>query len=155
MPSHHEIQHSPYKSEQLFNLVADIEKYPQFLPWCRAARILKKEGENTLLAELIISFKHLTESYVSRVTLHPPAAAGYAAIEVDMVSGPFQYLVNHWKFIPRPDGGTDIDFFVDFEFRSKLLNAMIGGLFQRAADSMGEAFEKRAAALLGPPPANS
>ncbi len=155
MPSHHETQHSPYSTEQLFNLVAGIERYPEFLPWCRAARILKKESEQVWLAELVISFKHLTESYISRVQLHPPTSAGFAAIEVDMVSGPFEHLVNHWKFSPHPGGGTDIDFFVDFEFRSRLLGKMIGPLFTRACNTMGKAFEQRAHMLYKYNPGNS
>lgn len=141
MPAHTEQHILPYTREQLFDLVADIERYPEFLPWCRAARILeRKEGE--LLAELVISFAHLSESYVSRVTLLRPDA-----IDVVMVRGPFEYLTNRWRFTPEGEG-TRIDFFLDFKFRSRLLEKMIGGLFSRAVDKMVTAFRARADALL-------
>src|SRR4029078_11884535 len=99
MPAHTESQSLPYSTSQLFDLVADIERYPEFLPWCRAARILeRKPGE--MLAELILSFSHMTESYTSRVALsrpESPSAAG--AIDVTLVKGPFKHLTNQWKFI--------------------------------------------------------
>jgi len=142
MPSHSEQQFLPYTCEQLFALVADIERYPQFLPWCRAARIVER-GEKEFLGELVISFAHMSESYVSRVTLSAPEA-----IDVTMVKGPFEYLVNRWKFTPKP-GGCEIDFFIDFKFRSRLLDKMIGPLFSRATDKMVAAFRTRADALYG------
>lgn len=150
MPTLHDIQQSPFSSDQLFDLVADIEKYPEFLPWCRAARIIKHE-ENSVLAELVISFKTFTESYISRVVMHPPANKGTECkIEVEMVQGPFDFLMNHWKFMPEPDGGTKIDFFIDFRFRSKILEKLVGGLFAKANSKMVEAFRQRADAIYGP-----
>lgn len=140
MPAHTERQFLPYTPERLFDLVADIEKYPQFLPWCRAARIIERK-ENELLAELVISFAHLSESYISRVTLARPAA-----IDVVMVKGPFEYLVNRWRFNGK-EGGTEIDFFLDFKFRSKLLDKMMGPVFGKAVDKMVGAFKARAAML--------
>lgn len=127
-------------------MVADIEKYPEFLPWCRAARILeRKDGE--LLAELVISFKHLTESYVSRVVLSPPGH-----IDVAMVRGPFEHLVNKWSFTPQENGQTRIDFLLDFKFRSKILEKLMGALFSRATDHMAQVFKERADALYGNKP---
>jgi coenzyme Q-binding protein COQ10 len=141
MPKHAEQQILPYTPEQLFDLVADIEKYPEFLPWCRAARILtRKEGECT--AELVISFKHMTESYVSRVVLERPGR-----IEATLVRGPFSHLTNRWTFTPQSGGATQVDFYLDFSFRSKMLEMLIGGLFIRAAEQMGAAFKARADAL--------
>jgi coenzyme Q-binding protein COQ10 len=146
MPSHQEQQLSPYTPEQLFALVADIEQYPQFLPWCRAARVLeRREGE--FLGELVISFAHFTESYVSRVVLTPPHA-----IDVVMVRGPFTHLTNAWRFTPLPQGGTRIDFALDFQFRSRLLEKLIGSLFAKATARMVHAFSARADALYGKQP---
>jgi coenzyme Q-binding protein COQ10 len=149
MPAHSEQQISPYTTRQLFDLVADIECYPEFLPWCRAARILeRKEGENELMAELVISFSHMTESYVSRVLLTPPATEAEAgAIDVTMIKGPFEHLVNRWRFTPRAGGGADIDFFLDFKFRSRMLEKLIGSLFGKATAKMVGAFRTRADAL--------
>lgn len=142
MPSHAEQQALPYTPEQMFRLAADIERYPEFLPWCRAARILeRKEGE--CLAELVISFRHMTERYTSRVVFTP-----HSAIDVTMVEGPFHHLVNRWRF--APDGqGTRVDFFLDFQFRSRLLEVMAGHMFEKATSHMIDAFRRRAAALYG------
>ena len=94
MPAYTERQEMPYECGQLFDLVLDIERYPEFLPWCRAARILER-GEGEFLAELVIAFSHLSESYTSRVVYQRP---GF--IDVTMVKGPFEYLVNRWRFTP-------------------------------------------------------
>jgi coenzyme Q-binding protein COQ10 len=146
MPTHHETQILPYTPQQLYALVADIERYPDFLPWCRAARILEWKG-NVQLAELIISFKGLTESYVSRVALTPPEN-GEGSIDVQLVRGPFQHLANHWKFVAH-ESGTALDFFVDFRFKSRILEGLIGGLFERATVKMVNAFKARAEELYG------
>lgn len=145
MPSHSEIRPSPYSPQQLFDMVIDIERYPQFLPWCRAARIVDR-AEHSFLGELIISFKHITESYTSRVT---PQRGNAPEIHVEMVRGPFKHLSNHWRFEPRADGGTDIHFHIDFQFKVKLLESIIGGLFHRAAEKMVQAFSERADRLYG------
>jgi coenzyme Q-binding protein COQ10 len=143
MPTHSDQQILPYTREQLFDLVADIEKYPEFLPWCRAARVIsRKEGE--LTAELMISFKHLSESYVSCVVLDRPHR-----IEATLVRGPFSHLINRWTFTQQPGGATQVDFYVDFAFRSRMLEMLIGGFFTRASEKMGEAFKARAQALYG------
>src|SRR3954471_6166570 len=106
MPVHTEQQTSPYTTRQLFDLVADIERYPEFLPWCRAARVLER-GEGEMLGELVISFGRLTESYVRRVSpRRPPAPGEPGAIEVVMVRGPFEHLVNRWRFTPLENDGT-------------------------------------------------
>lgn len=162
MPTHHDTQHSPYTTRQLFDMVADVPRYPEFLPWCRAARVLERgaapgeadgspqSGDGWFLGELVISFKGLTESYISRVTLTPPEGEGRAHVDVRMVSGPFTHLVNEWEFTPEA-GGTRIDFRLDFSFRSKLLERMMGGLFTKAQAKMAEAFKKRADTLYGGP----
>lgn len=146
MPSHREHCDSPYSPEQLFAMVMDIEKYPEFLPWCRAARILEKHPES-MVGELVVSFKGLSESYVSRITPRPELTM--PEISVDLVQGPFKTLTNHWRFEPREGGGTRIHFFIEFQFKTTLLNALIGSLFTRAQEKMIRAFSARADALYG------
>ena len=144
MPSHSEHQIMPYTTQQLFDLVVDIERYPEFLPWCRAARILERNGDE-FLGELVISFHHLSENYTSRVTAQRPSSAGEpGSIDVVMVKGPFEYLVNRWKFTPLIPTGCDVDFFLDFKFRSRILEKMIGGVFTKATSKMVSAFKNRA-----------
>lgn len=142
MPTHAEKRLLPFTPEQLFDLVADIESYPEFLPWCTAARIRRREG-NELHADLVIGFKMVREKYTSRVRLDHPRR-----IDVEYLEGPFKYLNNHWVFEPT-EGGTLIDFYVDFEFRSALLQKLIGMVFNEAVRLMVGAFETRARKLYG------
>jgi coenzyme Q-binding protein COQ10 len=144
MPTHAEKRHLPYTVDQLFDLVADVERYPEFLPWCVAARIRKREGD-VFFADLVIGFKLIRERYTSKVKLD----RANNRIDVTYTEGPFHYLDNHWNFIPGADGGTTIDFFVDFEFKSKLLQKVIGALFNEAVRLMVSSFEKRARQLYG------
>jgi coenzyme Q-binding protein COQ10 len=143
MPTHAEQRHLPYSQRQLFELVAGVEKYPEFLPWCTAARITRREG-NSFLADLIVRFKVFQERFTSKVTLHP-----HAQVDVEYITGPFRYLNNHWHFIEADDGGCIIDFYVDFEFKSKVLQKLIGLLFDQAVHRMVSAFEVRARDLYG------
>ncbi|WP_225765613.1 type II toxin-antitoxin system RatA family toxin [Inquilinus sp. Marseille-Q2685] len=142
MPSHTERRVLPFTPQQLYELVADIEAYPSFLPWCLAARIRKREG-NVLLADLVIGFKMIRERYTSRVTLTPGRQ-----IDVSYVDGPMKRLTNCWRFLPHP-AGCEIDFHVDFEFRSRVLQTLIGAVFHEAFRRMVAAFEARARALYG------
>ena len=146
MTTHAERRHLPYSQKQLFYLVADVNRYPEFLPWCVASRVRNQHG-NELIADLVIGFKMVREKFTSRVTLMAPDR-----IDVVYTEGPFKYLNNHWIFEVAEDGGTVIDFFVDFEFRSKMLQALIGALFNEAVGMMVAAFEKRARQLYGPAP---
>jgi coenzyme Q-binding protein COQ10 len=143
MPTHAERRVLPYTQEQLFNLVADIERYPEFLPWCLAARIRKREGR-TIHADLMIGFRMVRERFTSKVELTP-----LHRVDVAYAEGPFKYLNNHWVFEPTPDGGCEIDFFVDFEFRNRMLQKLIEVLFHEAVRRMVSAFETRARALYG------
>ncbi|HLI12786.1 MAG TPA: type II toxin-antitoxin system RatA family toxin [Alphaproteobacteria bacterium] len=150
MPTHAEKRILPYRADQLFDLVADIERYPEFLPWCRAARIRRREAD-TIYADLIIGWRMIRESFTSRVVLQRPAR-----IDVSYHEGPFKYLNNHWIFEQQPDGNCLIDFYVDFEFRSKMLQKVIGVLFNEAVRRMVHAFEERARKLYGrAPPAGA
>jgi coenzyme Q-binding protein COQ10 len=145
MPTHAEKQIVPYTQDQLFDLVADVDKYPRFLPWCVAARVRHRTG-NQLLCDLTIGFGPFRESFTSRVTLDPPRR-----VNVKYESGPFRYLNNQWDFAPHP-AGTEVAFFVDFEFRSRILRAAIGVVFNEATRRMVNAFRKRAQDVYGPPP---
>ena len=145
MPTHAEQRVLPYAPAQLFDLVAAVDKYPEFLPWCRAARITKREGD-VITADLVIGFKVFRERFTSKVTLDRPDR-----IDVVYVKGPMRHLNNHWRFIAQDDGGTMIDFYVDFEFRSAILQKAIGALFNEAVRRMVAAFEARAHAIYGSP----
>ncbi len=148
MQHHQDTQVSPYSPSQLFDLVLDIEKYPEFLPWCRAARVLSRE-EDKILGELVISFKHITESYVSEVSFTPPEHGQEGRIDVKLVRGPFKHLENHWRFVALSDGGTEIKLDLAFQFRTKLLDSFIGLLFGKATVKMAAAFKERADKLYG------
>lgn len=143
MTTHAEKRVLPYTPEQLFDLVAAVERYPEFLPWCTAARIRSREG-GVMIADMAIGFRMVRERFTSRVVLDRPRG-----IDVTYADGPFKRLTNRWRFIPVP-GGCEIDFFVDFEFRSRILEKMIGLLFEEACRRMVAAFEARAKALYGP-----
>lgn len=127
----------------MFSLVADVARYPEFLPWCMGARVWKREG-NVIYADLIIGFKMFREQFTSKVTLTPPAG-----ISVDYIKGPLKHLTNEWKFSPGPNGGSDVDFLVDFEFKSHLFERLVGGLFTEAVHHMVQSFENRANKLYG------
>jgi coenzyme Q-binding protein COQ10 len=144
VPTHAEKRVLPYAPKQMYDLVADIERYPEFLPWCIAARITKRE-EGAVEADLIIGFKIFRERFTSRALLKPPGA-----IDIAYVKGPMRHLANHWRFEPR-DQGCLLDFYIDFEFRSRLMQKAMGVLFNEAVHRMVSAFEERARALYGPP----
>ncbi len=145
MPTHAEKRVLAYSPGQLFDLVADIERYPEFLPWCVAARVRKREGD-LIVADLVIGFKMFRERFTSRVRLDRPGQR----IDVAYEEGPFRYLNNHWVFEDHPQGCA-IDFYVDFEFHSRILQKVIETLFGEAVRRMVSAFEARARALYGEP----
>ncbi|EAU51303.1 aromatic-rich family protein [alpha proteobacterium HTCC2255] len=142
MPTHTEKRIMPYTAKQMYDLVADVETYPDFLPWCAATRIRKvtKDSHKTIIeADLIIAFKVFRERFGSRVTLKDDKFS----IDVEYLDGPFKYLNNHWIF-RDVDGGCEADFFVDFEFKSRVLQALIGVVFNEAMQRIVKAFEMRA-----------
>jgi coenzyme Q-binding protein COQ10 len=150
MPVHAEQKFMPYTPEQLYALVADIETYPEFLPWCVGARI-RERHPTEVIADLVIGFKMIREKFTSRVTLTPPAEGVVPRIEVAYIDGPMRHMSNKWVF-NAVDGGTLIDFRVEFEFRSKILETLIGALFGEAVKRMVNAFETRASKLYGSQP---
>jgi coenzyme Q-binding protein COQ10 len=147
MATHAERRRLPYTAEQLFDLVADVERYPEFLPWCMGARIRERKS-NEIVADLIIGYRMIRERFTSRVVLDRAKR-----IDVAYSEGPFRYLNNHWAFLPQADGSCVIDFFVDFEFHSRMLQKIIEVLFNEAVKRMVSAFEARARKLYGTPPA--
>lgn len=145
MPTHAEIRRLNHRPEQMFDLVAGVDKYPEFLPWCLGTRI-RENSETLLIADMIIGFKVFREKFTSRVVLDRPNLR----IDVAYSDGPFKYLKNHWVFQSVEDGSQcDVDFFVDFEFRSRLLQTAISMVFNEAVSKMVNAFEKRADDLYG------
>lgn len=143
MPRHAETRHLPWTPDQVFDLVADIERYPQFLPWIQALRITRREGD-VVTADMVVGFKMVRERFTSRVTLERPAH-----IHVDYISGPLKYLKNDWNFRAGPDGGCLVDFSVDFEFKSRMFERLAGMFFHEAFRRMVGAFETRAAQVYG------
>ena len=143
MPTHAERRAMPYTPEQMFDLVAGVDQYPEFLPWCLASRITKREG-NVFYADLVIGYKMVREKFGSRVTALRPDH-----IHVEYLSGPMKHLSNHWRFLPQPDGTCIIDFYVDFEFKNPVLQKLIAVFFEEAVKRMVGAFEARAKALYG------
>lgn len=142
MPTHAEKKILRQTPEQIFQIVADVHRYPEFLPWCAAARVISRD-ETKLIADLTIGFKMFRETFRSEVTLERPGM-----VQVKYLDGPFRYLNNTWRLTPVA-AGTEVDFFVDFEFRSRLLQAVIGTVFNEAVRMMVRAFERRAMALYG------
>lgn len=143
MPRHSETRVLPWTPAQMYALVADVARYPEFLPWVVATRIKSDDGR-MLVADMSVGFKALRETFTSRVALDPPRA-----IHVDYVSGPLRYLTNDWGFADAGDGGCRIDFHVDFEFRSKLFERLAGAFFGEAFRRMVASFEARARQLYG------
>ncbi|MEO0915473.1 MAG: type II toxin-antitoxin system RatA family toxin [Pseudomonadota bacterium] len=148
MPTHSETKHLPYTAQQMYDLVADVENYPKFLPWTAAARIrtTREEGDATImLADLVISFKVFRERFGSRVTLRPDAKT----IDTEYLDGPFEKMVSNWAFEPVEGGGCNVKFHVDFAFRNKLLQTTATIFFNDAMQRIVRAFERRAAELHG------
>ena len=145
MTEHSETRIVPYTADHMYAVVADVERYPEFLPWVVALRIKSRalEGQKEiLLAEMAVGYRALRERYTSRVTLDPSARS----IDVVAIEGPFHRLENHWRFTPEGNE-TRIDFAVAFEFSNRLLQAAAGGAFEKVLLKMTDAFEGRAASL--------
>ena len=147
MPVHHETRVLPYTADQMYALVADVANYPKFLPWTAAARVRSTEdkGDHTvMLADLVISFKVFRERFGSRVTLWPEIRQ----IDTAYLDGPFRHMESRWNF-KDVEGGVEVSFYVDFEFRNRLLQGAAGMFFNEAMQRVVRAFERRAAELHG------
>lgn len=148
MPRHSETKSLPYTAVQMYDLVADVARYPEFLPWTAAARIRSRspvEGGEVMEADLVISFKVFRERFGSRVTLLP----GAQRILTEYIDGPFKHLKSVWAFRDLPEGGCEVSFDVDFEFKNAILAGIIGLVFNEAMTRVVRAFETRAAKLYG------
>ncbi|MEM6276574.1 MAG: type II toxin-antitoxin system RatA family toxin [Pseudomonadota bacterium] len=145
MPTHSETKRLPYSADQMYDLVADVGQYPKFIPWCAAARVRSREpveGGELMLADLVISFRVFRERFGSRVELYPDERR----INTEYIDGPFRYMKSTWSFADA-DGGCDVSFFVDFEFKNAVLQGLIGMVFNDAMQRIVRAFERRAAEL--------
>ena len=145
MPTHAETKHLPYTAQQMYDLVADVARYPEFLPWCAAARITRitpGDESDVMEADLVISFKVFREKFASRVTLWKADRR----IDTEYIDGPFRHMKSNWAFRDTPSG-CKVDFHVDFEFRNAILQSVIGLVFNEAMQRVVRAFERRAADL--------
>jgi coenzyme Q-binding protein COQ10 len=143
MPGIHEVHHLPYSAEQMFDLVADVGRYAEFLPWVIATRV-RSDSETEMVADMLVGFNALREKFTSRVDKHRPDR-----LTVHYVDGPLKDLDNRWLFRPADGGGCEIDFCVDFTFRNAIFEALAGSYFDRAFRKMVAAFEARAHELYG------
>ena len=134
----------PYAAKDLYNIVANVRDYPNFLPGCKKA-IIHKEMPEELLAELVIGYKIFTERFLSQVLLTPNQR-----VEVVYQSGPFKHLHHYWAFVPMGDQQTEVEFFIDFEFKSKILQKMMEAVFDNSTDLLVQAFEKRLGGVVNP-----
>ena len=139
------VAHSP---EQMFALVADVEKYPEFLPLCEALTVKsrkERDGKVLLVANMTVGYKAIRETFTTQVLLKETELA----IDVQYIDGPFRYLENRWRFLPSGEGGCEVDFFIDYEFKSRMLGMLMGAMFERAFAMFTDAFEKRAKTIYG------
>lgn len=143
MPGIRETRTLPYSAEQMFDLVADVARYPEFLPWVIATRV-RSNSDTEMVADMLVGFKALREKFTSRVIKERPHR-----LEVIYVDGPMKDLDNIWRFIPRAEGGCELDFCVDFTFKNKMFEMLAGQYFDRAFRKMVAAFETRADELYG------
>lgn len=149
MPAHSETRELPYTAQQMYDLVADVGSYPEFLPWTAAARVKSRDdkGDHEVMdADLVISFKVFRERFTSRVVLWPEPMK----IDTEYLDGPFKHMKSNWHFEDAGPGRCKVNFFVDFEFRNMVLQRIIGVVFNEAMQRVVRAFEKRAASLYGP-----
>ena len=146
MPTHSEERQLPYTATQMYELVVDIEKYPEFLPWCSAARVRSREvheKNEIMLADLVIKFKAFSERFGSKVILYKDSKK----IKTEYLDGPFKFLKSSWEFTDNEGIGCNVKFFVDFEFKSRFFQKIIGIFFNEAMQRIVRAFEKRAKEL--------
>ncbi len=143
MPRHSETRRLPYSPEQMYDLVADVSRYAEFLPWVIAVRI-RQDSPSEMVADLVVGFKSLRETFTSKVNKLRPVR-----IDVDYLDGPLKYLRNEWHFQPDGEGGCRLDFSVDFAFRNRVFESLAGQVFDKALRKMTDAFETRAGELYG------
>jgi Oligoketide cyclase/lipid transport protein len=142
----HRVAHT---ADQMFDLVADVERYPEFVPMCESLRVRHRktldDGREVLVADMAVGYKLVRETFTSKVTLDRTAGR----ILVEYIDGPFRFLENRWTFVPAGEGGCEVGFFISYEFRSRTLGALMGAMFDRAFRKFTEAFEARADRVYG------
>lgn len=148
MPKFETTKRTSHSAEQMFALVADVERYPEFLPLCEALTVRsrkERDGRTMLVADMTVGYKAIRETFTSQVLLKPEVNE----IDVQYLEGPFRYLNNLWRFVPVGPTACDVQFFIDYEFKSRILGAVMGAMFDRAFRMFTDAFEKRADAIYG------
>jgi coenzyme Q-binding protein COQ10 len=154
MPTFRTTRRVAHTPQQMFDLVAEVDAYPEFVPLCEELRVRRRvqsgEGIETLVAEMSVGYKAISERFTTRVTLDRPRLR----ILVEYVNGPFSYLENRWNFLPA-QGGSDVEFYITYEFKSRALGLLMGAVFDRAFRKFAEAFEERADLVYGRPAAAS
>lgn len=148
MPTLTQLKKFPYPAEKIYQLVMDIEKYPEFLPWCKQAKIIQVISQTNLHADLLINFKSFFEKYRSNVC-HGIRENGDYFVDVVAIEGPFKKLVNQWVFTKTEEQKCEVKFFIDFEFNSMLLGKIVSPIFHKASEKMINAFEERAKNIIG------
>ena len=155
MPTFSTTRRVAFTPRQMFDLVADVEKYPMFLPLCETLVVRKREqagDKQVLIADMTVGYTAIRETFTSRVTLDPAALVVQAGSVPEYPSGPFRRVENRWSFVEAP-GGCDVGFHISYEFKSLMLQALVGGLFDRVFRRYTQAFEERARAVYGTPAA--
>ncbi|GJD36732.1 type II toxin-antitoxin system RatA family toxin [Methylobacterium aerolatum] len=149
MPSFRVTRRVRHTAQQMYDLVADVERYPEFLPLCESLRVVRRqdrpEGGQVLIAEMGVGYKAIRERFTTRVSLDPAAKK----IVAEYIDGPFRHLENRWSFKDAEGGTCDIDFFITYEFKSRTLGLLMGTMFDRAFRKFTDAFEGRAARIYG------
>jgi coenzyme Q-binding protein COQ10 len=155
MPRYSNKRRVQHRAEQMFDLVADVERYPEFVPLCQSLKIRqrmpKPDGTEVVVADMTVSFKLVRETFTSQITLDRPNLK----ILVEYLKGPFSSLENRWTFEPRGEGVCDVGFYIAYEFRSRMLAVLMGAMFDTAFSRFSAAFEKRADQVYGKPAAPS
>jgi len=150
VPSFRSARHVRHRAEQMFDLVADVERYPEFVPLCSSLRVRSRrpegQGRETLIADMSVGFKMIRERFTSRVVLDKP----HLRVVVEYIDGPFSHMENIWTFRDQPDARSLVTFFIDYEFRSRTLGALMGSMFDAAFRKFAQAFEERANAIYPP-----
>ena len=152
MLTHIEQKKLPYTPEQMFDLVAGVDQYREFLPWCAASRIRGWEGDSVFHADLVIGYKMFRETFSSRVVLQPPLDGQEGRITIEYMDGPLQSLQNQWRFIEGSSGSCLVDFSVEFSFKNKMFQGLVEMFFEQVVRRMVDAFEKRARDLYSASP---
>lgn len=150
MPTFDTVHRVPFSAQQMYALVADVERYPEFLPLCEGLDVISRsvvDGNAVVVARMQVGYKAIREGFTTKVVLQPDAPA----VTVTYLDGPFDHLENRWRFLTRPDGGCDIAFWIDYKFKSPILGLVMGTMFDKAFRKFSHAFEDRARVVYGAP----